>query len=125
MQNSDKKDECQNKLAQTEDIFASKGCEVVKSGMLLILERLKFAKKHDAKIRRAICDIDNESELKATQIKTLIDTLKCGGVMDTSEVLSLVTQVIERLKGTDKPVKEDACEEVFVTIDERVKKWAQ
>ncbi len=125
MQNSNKADNSAKNAAQTEDIFASKGREVVKNGMLLILDRLKFAKKHDAKIRRAICELDNESELKATQIKTLIDTLKCAGIMDTSEVLSLVTQVIERLKGTDKSANESSCDEVFVTIDERVEKWAQ
>ncbi len=115
---------CKETLGGAEHIFAGKGKEIVRSGMLLILDRLRFAKKNDKKIREAICAIEEDDELKATQVKSLVEALRRESVMDTSEVLSLVTEVIERLSGGDRKTDEGQ-NELLVTLDERVKKWAK
>jgi len=115
---------CEDAINHIENIFAIKGREIVKNGMLLILDRLRFAKKHDKKIREAICAIDEDDELKAAQTKSLIETLKRESVMDTSEVLSLVTEVIKRLSGGGEKTGAGQ-NELLVTLDERVKQWAK
>lgn len=105
-----------------EKMFAKKGKEIVRSGMALILNRLRFAKKYDAEICGAICAVDECEDIKVSQKKTLIDTLKNVTVMNTGEVLSLVTEVLRWL-GANAGENENG--EVIVTLDERVEKWAQ
>ncbi|MBE7026117.1 MAG: hypothetical protein E7410_00905 [Ruminococcaceae bacterium] len=121
-----KKDEmvCEDAIRNVENVFALKGKEIVKNGMLLILDRLRFAKKYDKKIREAICAIDEDDELKSAQVKSLIETLKRESVMDTSEVLSLVTEIIKRLSCGGEKMGEGQ-NELLVTLDERVKQWAK
>lgn len=125
MANTQQPEARETSFVKAEDIFAKKGKEVVKNGMILILERLKFAKKYDAKIREAICALDEEGELKATQVKELTQAIRRAGVMDTSEVLSLVTEVIGRLGSDGESNNDEHQSEVVVTLDERVEKWAQ
>lgn len=124
MQNKKEDIVCEDALRRAENVFALKGREIVKNGMLLILDRLRFAKKHDKKIREAICAIDEDDELKSAQAKSLVEALRRESVMDTSEVLSLVTEVIERLGGGGEKMGEGQ-NELLVTLDERVKKWAK
>ena len=124
MQNKKEEMVCEDAIKHVENIFAIKGKEIVKNGMLLILDRLRFAKKHDKKIREAICAIDEDDELKSAQAKSLIEKLRRESVMDTSEVLSLVTEVIKRLSGGGEKMGERQ-NELLVTLDERVKQWAK
>ncbi len=108
--------------ADAERMFAKKGREIVRSGMALILNRLRFAKRCDAEICRAINCIEEDEELKASQKKMLTDALKNAAVMNTGEVLSLVTEILGRLGASPDS---QGGNEVIVTLDERVEKWAQ
>ncbi len=113
-----------DKSNKTEKIFADKGSSIVRNGMQLVIDRIKYAKKHDEQIREAVCAIEYESEEKAAQTKALIEALKRATLVDTSEVLSLVTKVLERqqdVHGTG----DDNKSEIVVTLDEGVKKWTK
>lgn len=108
------------------DAFARNGKAIVKSGMSLLLERLRCAKKHDARIWEAISLIEDAPELRAQQKKELIEALKSAAVMDTEKVLALVTDILERLQAADSSqAVPSADKEVVVTLEKQVKKWAQ
>lgn len=111
-------------LSETEHIFAGKVRDIVRNGMQLVNDRLRFAKKHDKQIREAVCAIEYESDEKASQIKALVEALKRVTLVDTSEVLSLVTKALDRQQsrgGDDDAGKS----EIVVTLDEGVEKWAK
>lgn len=58
--------------------------------------------------------------------KELIEALKSAAVMDTEKVLSLVTDILERLQAADNSQETaSADKEVVVTLEKQVKKWAQ
>ena len=108
------------------DTFAKNGKAIVKSGMSLVLDRLRFAKRHEDRIRAAIRLIDDAPELRTAQKKELIDTLQHAAVMDTGKVLSLVTDVLERLeemRAAGDGEAEDG--EVVVKLDKQVEEWAK
>lgn len=121
----EKKADAKSSLDRTEQIFADKGKEIVRNGMHLILDRLKFAKRYDESIRNAICAVEYESDEKAAQVKSLVEALRCVTLVDTSEVLSLVMGVLERQQKVYGAPKNETASEVVVTLDKGVEKWAQ
>lgn len=108
------------------DTFAKNGKAIVKSGMSLVLDRLRFARRYEDRVRAAIRLIDEAPELRTAQKKELIDALQHAAVMDTGKVLSLVTDVLERLEEMRAESGGEAeGDEVIVKLDKQVKKWAQ
>ena len=118
--------ELETAAEEAADTFAKNGKAIVKNGMSLVLDRLRFAKKHEDRVRAAIRFIDDAPELRTAQKKELIDALQHAAVMDTGKVLSLVTDVLERLEEMRAESGGEAeGDEVIVKLDKQVKEWAQ
>lgn len=122
--NKSKEEKTNNCLEKMESIFAGKGKEIVRNGMQIILDRMRFAKKYDEKIREAICAIEYESEQKPAQVKTLVDVLRKSVLADTNDILSLVNSVLEKQK-TPYVAEQKVADKVVVMLDDEVRKWAK
>ena len=110
---------------EAEKIFEKKGREIIRNGMSLLLERLKYARKYDEKIREAICSIEYESTEKATQVKALIETLRRAALVDTGEVLALVSKVLENKTKANMSDIDEGANEIVVTLDKGVENWVK
>ena len=107
---------------QPSEIFAKKGKQIVETGMNLILERLKCAKKYETTFYDIIRKIENECLTEKDEIKKITDMLSKTVYIDTKEILMLVTNIIEILHQSGETEK---AEEILVRLDEKVEKWAQ